>query len=156
MHTAHVNIGSNLGERNANLEAAFTGICALENVSEARRSRIIESEPWGYESENGYLNMGVQFKTSLTPDGLLDGLDAVVSAIDPRPHRDAAGRYADRVIDIDLIAYDDMICNTPRLVLPHPRMHLRGFVLLPMKELWPSWKHPILNKTVSELCSGIN
>ncbi|MDE5744483.1 MAG: 2-amino-4-hydroxy-6-hydroxymethyldihydropteridine diphosphokinase, partial [Paramuribaculum sp.] len=144
MHTAYINIGSNLGDRHGNIAAAVAAVRSRINPV-VRLSDPVESTPWGYDSPNGYINIGVAFDTPLNPNILLDTLLDIEKNISPLSHRTHAGEYADRIIDIDLIAIDDMVMDTPTLTLPHPRMHLRPFVLIPMRQLAPAWIHPRLH-----------
>lgn len=155
MPTAHVNIGSNLGPSEELLDRAAAMI-ALRFGGELRRAPIERSSPWGYESPNPYLNLGVAFETSLDPRSLLHALREIERAIDPSPHRDAAGAYIDRLIDIDVIALGSAVVDTPELTLPHPKMHLRPFVLRPMAYLDPVWRHPLLGLTAPELLARLS
>ncbi|MCH5245371.1 MAG: 2-amino-4-hydroxy-6-hydroxymethyldihydropteridine diphosphokinase [Muribaculaceae bacterium] len=151
---AHVNIGSNIGDRAQNIDRAVALIASSPAVApgkKLKRSDIYISQPWGYASCREYYNLAISFPTPLTPLHLHRLLQALQHSIDPAPHRDEQGNYIDRKIDIDLIAVDNIIVNTPELQLPHPRMHLRHFVLAPMAQLAPSWLHPILHKTVTHL-----
>lgn len=148
--TVHVNIGSNIGDRRALIERAVADVSALAD-GPVRRSAFIESPSWGYESANAFLNIGVCFESDTNPEDLLRQLIEIQNRIDPSAHRNADGTYADRAIDIDLIAVDTLIVDTAALTLPHPRMHLREFVLRPMAELDPAWRHPRLGSTASEL-----
>lgn len=151
MATAHVNIGSNIGDRRAQIELAVTRIMERFGRS-VRRSDYVDSAPWGYDSPNRFLNLGVALETGdMEPLEILRLLREVETSINPASHRTASGEYADRVIDIDLIAVDDMVLNTPELTLPHPRMHLRAFVLEPLAELAPDWRHPLLHLTARQL-----
>lgn len=152
MATAHVNIGSNIGDRRAQIELAVTRI--MERFGKpVRRSDYVDSAPWGYDSPNRFLNLGLALETGdMEPLEILQRLREVEASINPASHRTASGEYADRVIDIDLIAVDDMVLNTPELTLPHPRMHLRSFVLQPLAELAPLWRHPLLGLTARRLC----
>lgn len=149
MPTAYINIGSNQGDRRANIARAVALIADTLGVSPGV-SDPVESEPWGYDSDSAYLNVGLMFDTTLTPCDLLDRLLTIETSISPASHRTANGAYADRLIDIDLIALGDIVLDdapTPcgnRLTLPHPRMHLRPFVLIPMLQLAPAWTHPRL------------
>lgn len=154
MNTAYINIGSNIGDRRAAIARAVTAI--KEQLDPlARVSPEVHSEPWGYSSPNPYINIGVAVHTSLPPEALLDKLLAIQNSIGAGAHRTADGDYADRVIDIDLIAVDSLVISTPRLTLPHPRMHLRDFVLIPMDFLAPEWIHPIFNKSASEFLENL-
>lgn len=151
MATAHINIGSNLGDRHAMIEQA---VAAIERSlhSPARRSRYIETEPWGYTSPNRFLNLGISIDVGeIPPTELHRILNLIQTEINPGSHRDTRGGYADRAIDIDLIAVGEAVIDTDELTLPHPRMHLREFVLVPMAELEPEWIHPRLGATAEAL-----
>ncbi|MDE5749844.1 MAG: 2-amino-4-hydroxy-6-hydroxymethyldihydropteridine diphosphokinase, partial [Duncaniella sp.] len=106
-----------------------------------------------YEPPNPYLNLGVMTEpdTPLDPLDILDRAEEAQRAVSTDPHRSADGSYRDRLIDIDIIAIDAMVLDHPRLTLPHPRMHLRPFVLGPMAELDPAWVHPRIRKTPAQL-----
>lgn len=150
--TVHINIGSNLGEREAALHRATDEIVrAIPGA--ARISRTFESPAWGYESDKTYLNIGISIALA-EPHGpleILHTLQRIERTIDKHPHRDETGAYIDRRIDIDIIALDDTIIDTPELTLPHPRMHLREFVLVPMTETAPDWLHPTLRLTPAQI-----
>lgn len=138
MATAYINLGSNIGDRRSTIERAVSAIEADLGAS-ARRSQWVESEPWGFDSPNRFVNLGIAVDMELEPIELLRRLQAVEKSIDPSAHRDAEGRYIDRVIDIDLIAVDHLVVDTPELTLPHPRMKERPFVMGPLLELCPDW-----------------
>lgn len=150
MSIAYINIGSNMGNRRALIEQAVAHIELLCNTK-ADVSPIIESEPWGFESEHPFLNIGIAIETHIEPTTLLKELLNIEKNISAASHRDENGNYIDRQIDIDLIAVDQITIDSPILQLPHPRMHLRDFVLTPMMHLNAQWKHPLLNKTITEL-----
>lgn len=150
MATAYINIGSNLGDRAALIERAVAALEAALGVV-ARRAPVVESPPWGFDSPNRFLNLGIAVETSLPPLELLDLVRAVERDIDASPHRTPDGLYADRTIDIDLIAVDDVVMESERLTLPHPRMHQRRFVLEPMARLAPVWRHPLSGLTAAEM-----
>lgn len=167
MPTAYINIGSNMGDRRALIELAVARIIdaieveksltALEAVSTLlRRSDFVESEPWGYDSPYPFLNLGLAIETDIPPGALLDLLLGVEHSISPASHRTPSGGYTDRLIDIDLIAYGDLVVDTPRLTLPHPRMHLRDFVLRPMTQLAPEWRHPLSGLTSAEMLDRLS
>lgn len=148
--TVHVNIGSNLGSSREMVEKAAAAIERRFGVV-ARRAPIEESEPWGYSSSHSYVNLGIAFDSTLAPGELLRELLSIEREISPEPHRHTDGSYADRLIDIDLIAVGQAIVSTPELTLPHPRMHLRPFVLRPMALLDPEWIHPLFHLTPARL-----
>lgn len=112
-----------------------------------RLSGFIQSEPWGYDSDNTFLNVGlaVDITDDTYPLDILDDLQAIQDKISPASHRDKSGKYIDRIIDIDIIAIDEITFNHPRLTIPHPRMHLRDFVMKPMRQLAPHWRHPLID-----------
>ena len=149
--TAYVNIGSNIGDSMALIGRAVAAIG--RRFGAVRASRPVVSKPWGFESSNDFVNVGVVFTTDLPPDQLLEELLEIQDAISTTAHRNADGTYRDRQIDIDLIALDWEIRNSPALTLPHPRMALRPFVLEPLAELWPQWRHPLTGLTASAMLS---
>lgn len=151
MAIAHLNIGSNIGDRHALIGQA---VAAVEHAFSARAvcSRPFESEPWGFDSPNTFINIGVNIEVgSLAPLHVLRLLRRAERAVDAASHRDSSGAYIDRRIDIDLIALDNQVVDTPELTLPHPRMSQREFVLVPMAELMPLWRHPQLGLTPREM-----
>lgn len=155
MATAYVNIGSNTGDRRALLARAVACIEGIAEGAPVRVSAVVESEPWGYQSPHPFLNIGAAFATPLGAVELFSRLMEAQDSVSPAPHRDDRGGYIDRAIDIDLIALDDIIVDTPRLTLPHPRMHLRPFVLIPMAELAPLWRHPVTGLTPSQMLAKL-
>lgn len=154
MSVAYLNIGSNQGDRHAFIERAVALIELLSD-SPVMRSDYVLTAPWGFESPNQFLNLGVAIEWQGTPLQLLDRLQAVERAISPLPHRDGSGNYIDRAIDIDIIAIGQTIVESERLTIPHPKMHLREFVLKPMIQLAPEWIHPKLKLTAKELWKHI-
>ncbi len=118
-------------------------------------SSPFESAAWGYESENSFRNVGVNVKTGLPAPRIVARLKEIERTIDANScHRNADGSYADRIIDLDLISLDSEIWNLDNVAVPHPRMHLREFVLVPMSEILPAWRHPLLAMTPDELLSA--
>ena len=138
MPTAHISIGSNLGDRAALIGRAVAAISARFAVTAV--SRPVESEPWGYSSPHPFLNMGVNIEIppTLSPRQLMLSLLEIQNEIDAAPHRLADGSYADRAIDIDIIALDTLVYSDERLSIPHPRASLRDFVMTPLRELSPA------------------
>lgn len=149
MAEAHINIGSNIGDRHALIERAVAAIESALNTS-ARRAPVEETAPWGYESGNMFLNLGIACEVGdMAPEKLHAILQDIQHSIDSTPHRNADGTYADRAIDIDLIALGREVVDNSNLTLPHPRMHLRPFVLRPIAILSPEWVHPLTNQTAA-------
>lgn len=160
MSKIHINIGSNIGDRAALIERAVAALSESldpDNRCVIRLAPLIESAPWGYESTNSFLNLGlmIEMPGDETPESILKTLQTVERRISDTPHRNPDGSYADRPIDIDLIAVDDKIIDTPSLQLPHPRMHLRDFVLKPIADLDPYWQHPLTGKTAKQMLDSL-
>ena len=160
MSTVHINIGSNLGDRAALIERAVAALCERidpDGDAEIRLAPVVESDPWGFDSANRFLNLGLMVRTDkeLEPQVILDMLQETEREIDNHSHRDSDGHYIDRAIDIDLIAVDDKIVDSPTLQLPHPFMDKRDFVLRPIAMLDPVWSHPLTGKTAQEMISEL-
>jgi len=145
----YLNIGSNLGDRRDNLYravvalAAGTGGCAV--------SAIVESEPWGFESDNRFMNVGVCLHSDLEPMAMLDRIHDIEHALGSASHRDARGGYIDRLVDIDIVAIDELVIDHPALQVPHPHLAERDFFLRPMMQLAPSWHHPVTGLTAAQM-----
>lgn len=149
-----LNIGSNLGDCKTNLHRAIEAIESALHTS-AQVSSIFESPAWGYESENTFFNVGIAIESNITPQMMLDITQGIERALGSSTHRNLDGSYCDRLVDIDIIAVDDIVVNTPTLTIPHPLMHKREFVLVPMAQLAPQWTHPTLTKTTIQLLKEI-
>lgn len=133
----HLNIGSNLGDRHALISMAVAKIASVPGIKLLGVSGAVESEPWGYVSDNSFINVGVAIEVSadMNPLTLLDILQGIEREIGDTPHRNPDGTYRDRMIDIDIITFGTLHMESERLTLPHPRMATRPFVTGPMKEL---------------------
>ena len=132
-HKVFLGLGSNLGERQANIERAIELIS--ERVGEViRRSSLIETEPWGFESENKFLNGVILCETTFTPRQVLRKTQKIERDMG-RKKKTNSLQYSDRPIDIDILLYDDLTVDEPDLKIPHPRMQEREFVMIPLKEI---------------------
>ena len=151
----YINIGTNLGDLAANVRSALTMIGLRLGVN-VRQSIPICTDAWGYESEHRYMNVGASFDTAQRPEAVLRELRGIEASMGSASHRNADGSYADRIVDIDVIAIDEMVIATPELTVPHPRMEQRNFVLVPMAELAPEWRHPIVGLTARELLERLS
>ena len=129
----YINIGSNLGNRLMNLSKAVSAI--EKEFGWFELSHHIESEPWGYESKNKFLNIGMLFISDKEPLEVLHILQRIERAFSPASHRNPDGSYRDRLIDIDIMAVDNIEMDTPELKLPHPHLQDRPFFLETFKEL---------------------
>lgn len=140
-------IGTNLGNREANLKKALTGIG--HSVGPVlKSSSIYETEPWGFVSEKNFFNMVTEVSTSLTPEELLDEISGIENSLG-RVRGDK--QYISRIIDIDILFYNLMIIDEVNLKIPHPLIQERKFVLVPLKEIAPDLIHPVLRKSIAEL-----
>lgn len=144
-----VNIGSNIGDRRRLLKEAIRHLS--DKFGFYGESDTIESESWGFSSENKFLNVGIVFKSELQPEKLLDEIQKIEKEISSAGHRDENGNYIDREIDIDIMAIDNVCYESPRLTIPHSCLPEREFFLKPLSELIPDWNHPKNGKSVSEM-----
>jgi 2-amino-4-hydroxy-6-hydroxymethyldihydropteridine diphosphokinase len=147
MSRIYLSLGSNLGYRQQNLDRAIALIGSRTGEIE-RRSGYYESDPWGFSSENHFFNCCLMAQTSTDPLLLMDQLLLIEKEIG-RKRRD--GGYSDRLIDIDLLMYDAIQMDHPRLTLPHPGMENRKFVLLPLAEIAPELIHPVTGISVARM-----
>lgn len=146
-HEVIVGLGANLGEPRQQLARAVEVLGTYLRVE--RVSSVYRTEPVGHADQPDFYNLVLVGWTALEPAELLRGVQEVEDALGRR----RSFRNAPRTIDVDLLAYGDRVMRTPRLTLPHPRLHLRGFVLHPLAEVAPEWRHPVLGFTARELLS---
>ena len=146
-HIVYLALGSNLGDRLANLKQAIDSLTPQMEVR--AKSAVYETPPWGYEDQPEFLNQVVKVKTYLDPEPLLKHLKRLEVALG----RQASFPNGPRLIDMDILFYDELIVNTPSLVIPHPRLHERGFVLLPLMDISPDLVHPLSRKRVREMAA---
>ena len=133
MHQVYLSLGSNLGDRKENLAQAIRLIG--ERVGEVlRTSSFVETEPWGFQSENRFVNAAILCETNLTPRQVLHATQKIERELG-RKHKSVGGHYADRLIDIDILLYDDLRVDEPDLQIPHPLMLERDFVMIPLGEI---------------------
>ena len=139
MATLYLSLGTNLGDRRSNLETALTHI-AREVGTVISSSDVIETEPWGFDSSNSFLNMAVKVETLLQPLEVLHATQDIERQMG-RSEKSVNREYKDRLIDIDLLLYDDIVMNTPELTIPHPLMYQREFVMKPLLQVAPELKN---------------
>jgi 2-amino-4-hydroxy-6-hydroxymethyldihydropteridine diphosphokinase len=151
--TAYIGIGSNLGEPLENCRTAIRLLSEMRGCCIKDRSRFYQTEPVGVEGQGWYVNAAVSLETERAPRHLLEGL----LAVETRMGRVRKEKWGARIIDLDLLIHGDRIIDGQGLIVPHPRMHERRFVLLPMTDLAPALVHPVYGKTMAELldeCPG--
>lgn len=148
-HLAYLSLGTNLGNKEENLRAAMKLI--EEQIGDiVSQSALYTSEPWGFTSENSFLNNVVAVSTTMTPEKLLETTQRIELTLG-RTRKSVNGQYTDRLIDIDILFYDQQVTDTPALTLPHPLLHRRIFVLEPLNQIAPTLTHPILKKNINTL-----
>lgn len=150
MNRVFLLLGSNLGDREKNIERALVEL-DRRGVSILKKSSLYNTSPWGYRDQPDFLNMAIEAITSLDPFSLLNLLKEIESDLG----RKSTIRYGPRVIDIDIIFYEDRVVKTEELTIPHPLMHLREFVLKPLCEIAPELVHPELGISVKELLNRL-
>ena len=147
-HTVYLALGSNLGDRLANLKQA---IAALPPQMEVKaKSRVYETPPWGYADQPMFLNQVIKANTYLEFELLLKHIKRLEVALGRKP----SFKNGPRLIDLDILFYDDLVMETSSLVIPHPHIHERGFVLLPLMDIAPDLVHPVHKKSVREMIAS--
>lgn len=149
MATAYIGLGSNLGDRCANIRLAWERLGRVKGVRLLQLSRPYRSEPVGMESANWFINAVGSLQSFLQPAPLLSEMLAIETALGRK--RGGTGRFEDRTIDLDLLYWGKMICEEPGVILPHPEIANRLFVLLPLAEIGPDVLHPVLQKTSRQM-----
>lgn len=150
-YQAYIGIGSNLGKKKENYLEALTRIAKIPRSRITRESSLYESEPLG-DSKEWYVNGVVQIETELGPELLLRNVKNIERAMGRKKVRK---RWTARIIDIDILLLDGLVLEKRSLKVPHPEMHKRKFVLVPLSEIAPQLIHPVLRKTISELLVSV-
>ena len=135
------------------MENLDTAIASLSpGILVKARSRVYETEPWGFADQPSFLNMVISAETELSPVELLKKLKDLEGSLGRVP----VFRNGPRLIDMDILFYDDLVMKTETLTIPHPRLHERAFVLIPMLDLAPAFVHPILGRSISDILQDQN
>lgn len=146
MAVVYIGIGSNLDDRKGNCLAALRRL-ESKGIAIKKKSGLYETKPWGVEDQPDFINMAAEAETVLLPEELL----RVFKETEREMGRESGERWGPRLIDLDILFYDDKIIRSDELVVPHPLLHERAFVLEPLSEIAPELVHPVLKKTIKEL-----
>lgn len=150
MKLVALGLGSNLGDRKENLLRATSEIAeAIGKI--IRISPFFETEPWGFQAKEQFLNMALIAETELVPEDILETIKSIETGMGRLSH---GRKYESRTIDIDILLYDSTIIKRKDLIVPHPHMHDRKFVLAPLSEIAGEMIHPVFKKSISELLAS--
>ena len=155
VHIVYLSLGSNLGDKLRNLERCID-LITIHIGDIPGRSGIYKSDAWGFQSDQLFYNMCLEVKTRYRVEDLMEKIFEIENLMG---RVRSGGGYTDRIIDIDLLFFNDLVLNSPKIVVPHPRIGVRRFVLEPLAEVNPDLTHPILNRSIAELledCQDIN
>lgn len=153
MHRAFISIGSNMGDKLGNCRFGIDGLEKSGASMVTGVSRFYRTAPVDYADQDWFVNAAVRIDTNLDPASLLHE----IHAIETDAGRDRSGvRFGPRTLDMDILFYDQIILDNPELILPHPRLHKRRFVLQPLCDIDPNISHPVLNKTARELLDAVD
>lgn len=149
-HIVYLALGSNMGNRLANIKNAISLLTPQMTVK--KKSPVYETPPWGYADQPAFLNQVVMVETYMEAEPLLGHLKRLETALG----RVESFQNGPRLIDIDILFYDDVILDSPPLVIPHPRLHQRAFVLVPLNDIASDFVHPVLGKPISDLLLDVD
>jgi 2-amino-4-hydroxy-6-hydroxymethyldihydropteridine diphosphokinase len=146
----YLGLGTNLGDRLANLAAACEAL--PPDVAVVARSPVYQTAPWGFRDQPDFLNQVIRCATALPPSDLLEHVKSVERGLGRQP----TFRFGPRLIDIDILLYDDLVFRSTDLQIPHPSLHERAFILAPLCDLAPDLRHPVSGKLMSDLLAEVD
>jgi 2-amino-4-hydroxy-6-hydroxymethyldihydropteridine diphosphokinase len=152
-HSALVSVGSNMGDKLSNCRMGIDALTATGNYRLIKRSRFYQTEPVDFKDQSWFVNGVFQIRTDLSPWKLFEEIKRI--------ERDAGRksqtiRYGPRILDLDILLYNDQVIETEALTIPHPRMHKRRFVLKPVCDIDPNINHPVFKKTMGQLLKDLD
>ncbi len=148
MHNVFLGIGGNTGNKQKNFEDVYA-VVEKEMGKIVKASSVYETPPWGFQSDDVFWNSVIEIESSFSPEELLQKIHSIENQFGRI--RNMHEGYSSRPIDIDILYFDDLYMETETLIIPHRRMHLRKFVLVPLNEIAPTLKHPLLRLTSFEM-----
>lgn len=154
-HSAYISVGSNLGDKLACCRQGIAQVAALPRTELAVQSPFYRTAPVDYLDQDWFINAAIKVATNLAPEALLTALQAIQRKAGRTPEGDKI-RFGPRLLDLDIIFYDDLVLDLPDLVVPHPRMHKRRFVLQPLCDIDPTIIHPVLKKDVQSILEDLD
>lgn len=152
-YDAYICVGSNLGDKQKNCQDGINSLVAFDHTNLVQSSRIYRTNPVDYLDQDWFINQVIHISTRLNPFQLLDCLKQIERAVG---RRDDTIRFGPRILDMDIIFYEDRVIDDDRLTVPHPRMHQRRFVLQPLCDIQPGLIHPVHRVSVEHLLASLN
>ena len=153
VHTAYIGAGSNIGDKLLNCKNGISALTNTQNAVEKARSRFYKTDPVDYKNQDWFINFVVKVETALAPLELLKTLKSIER---DAGRMDGSIRFGPRILDLDIILYDDWVTNSSELIVPHPRMHKRRFVLRPICDIDPTIVNPVLKKEMQALLNALD
>lgn len=154
MNLVYLSLGTNMGDRKLNIELAYAMITQSTGTIR-QKSSLYETPPWGFESTSNFINTVVLLETYLDLEELFKKLKQIEKEIG-RTKTAISTTYEDRIIDIDILDFNGKISHSDELTVPHPRIEMRNFVLIPLAEIAPNWIHPLLKRPVNKLILNLD
>jgi 2-amino-4-hydroxy-6-hydroxymethyldihydropteridine diphosphokinase len=150
---AILSIGSNMGDKKGHCLLGIRCLCQVAATRLITQAPFYQTEPVDFEDQDWFVNTAIKIETTLDPSALLATLKSVEQQVGRRP---STVRFGPRILDMDIILYDQLVLDSPQLQIPHPRMHKRRFVLQPICDIEPAVMHPVYNKTVCQLLEALD